>query len=263
MGLSKKKCVVLSISVSFIQQVYTGCYCRQCRQSMKYGLTGHQCVCVCVCCDVMGKNITTNKTKQRSREELGRNYWTKLWIEKQAVWLSTHPQRTARVSLCGGKRKFEEQQCRHWSRVETLGPARQPGERQPWLWHRVKCGTGTSDDSHRISLAGGKAQCRQQESWLTGGNRTRGIIWRGARGGYSVLFQLFIGLFRLSFSCFMTLKTHEKLLVVYDEMGFQSEIAFFMTVQTTFLIPEMDHLIYELLNTGLKKTKTASNQILF
>lgn len=34
-GLSKKKCVVLSISVSFIQQVYTGCYCRQCNQSMK------------------------------------------------------------------------------------------------------------------------------------------------------------------------------------------------------------------------------------
>lgn len=58
----------------------------------------------------------------------------------------------------------------------------------------------------------------------------------------------------------MTLKTHEKLLVMYDEMGFQSEIAFFTTVQTTFLIPEMDHLIYELFNTGLKnKNSKQSN----
>lgn len=56
----------------------------------------------------------------------------------------------------------------------------------------------------------------------------------------------------------MALKTHEKLLVVYAEMGFQSEIAFFMTVQTTFLIPEMDHLGYELLNTGLKNSKQSN-----
>lgn len=56
----------------------------------------------------------------------------------------------------------------------------------------------------------------------------------------------------------MALKTHEKLLVVYDEMGFQNEIAFYMTFQTTFLIPEMDHLSYELLNTGLKNSNQSN-----
>lgn len=46
-------------------------------------------------------------------------------------------------------------------------------------------------------------------------------------------------------------------------MGFQNEIAFFMTFQTTFLIPEMDHLSCELLNTGLKnKNSKQSNTFL-
>lgn len=31
-----------------------------------------------------------------------------------------------------------------------------------------------------------------------------------------------------------------------------------MKVQTTFLIPEMDHLSYELLNTGLKNSKQSN-----